>query len=229
MSEKRRILLLGGTAEARKIAATNIESGHQVTTSLAGRTEHPVSVPGNVRIGGFGGICGLCRYIKEHAIDLLIDATHPFATQISANAREACLITGIEFENRVRPAWEKSEVVRWTSVTTEQQAIDALPRRARAFLALGSQQVAKLVGRDDCSYLLRMIEPPKTVPNLIDHEIIFASPGDSLQSECELLQSHGITHLICRNSGGERSFLKVEAAARLGLSIIVIERPTPQV
>ncbi|MEM9332171.1 MAG: precorrin-6A/cobalt-precorrin-6A reductase, partial [Pseudomonadota bacterium] len=139
-----RILILGGTKEAAELAAKLCSEGHDVETSLAGRTKEPEPLIGNVRIGGFGGSAGLAEYLKANKIDLLIDATHPFAKQISKNAREAALLANVNFQSQTRAPWLQVEGDVWKEVSSLDEAKKAIPEKARVLLALGSQHIDQL-------------------------------------------------------------------------------------
>ncbi len=217
------ILILGGTTEAATVAARLTDRGMQITTSLAGRTREPLPLKGQTRTGGFGGPQGLAAYIRENNISLVVDMTHPFATQISANARKAAELTGIKLIQWHRPAWEKLDGDQWLEVPDIAAAITTIPPNARALLALGSQHIAPFAARPDVHFLIRMIDPPPAPLALSDHELLLAKPG-SVEEEFALLRSRHITHIICRNSGGKASYAKIAAARLLGLPVIMIAR-----
>ncbi|MDA4630419.1 precorrin-6A/cobalt-precorrin-6A reductase, partial [Escherichia coli] len=132
----RPVLILGGTAEAVKLAAALVALGYRTISSLAGRTSNPGRIDGDVRTGGFGGADGLAAYIRREGIALLVDATHPFATQISDNARAAADATGVPFVRLERPDWQRKPGDAWTSVTSLEEAVCAIPAKARILLAL---------------------------------------------------------------------------------------------
>lgn len=223
MPEK--ILILGGTAEAADLAARLVAEGKvDVLTSLAGRTANPAPIAGSVRIGGFGGPEGLARFIVENQIDRVIDATHPFATRISENARLACASAGIPLERLDRPSWVCNDNDRWTEVDTLEEAAAALPGGACAFLALGRQYLSAFEKRDDCHFVIRMVDPPQKALGFRDFELILGKPSGDADSEAELLKRHRITHLVCRNSGGIAGYGKVLAARKLALPVVMIRR-----
>lgn len=223
MSEK--ILILGGTREAADLAARLTTAGHDVTTSLAGRTRAPTPLVGTVRSGGFGGADGLAQFLIEHGFDRLIDATHPFAERISANAAKAVELAGIAFENRVRRPWHRKPGDEWTEFPSLEAARDALPRDARVLLAIGSQHVAIFASRPDVHFVVRMVDPPLDRLPLADHELVVGKPGPTIEEELELLRERRITRVLCRNSGGPGAYAKVEAARILGLPVMMIVRP----
>lgn len=221
---RQKILILGGTAEARLLAAQLIEEGHSVTTSLAGRTVDPVLPEGEVRIGGFGGADGLAAYLRDEQFDRMIDATHPFARRISENAIKASAISGILLEQRLRPRWQKRPGDRWKSVATLEAAAEVLPQGATVFLALGRQYLDAFIGRDDCRFVIRMVDPPETPLSFADYTLVLGKPASDPDREADLFIAHGITHLVCRNSGGPAGYAKIIAARRLALPVIMIER-----
>lgn len=223
-ASRQKILILGGTAEARLLAAQLIEEGHSVTTSLAGRTVDPVLPEGEVRIGGFGGADGLATYLRDEQFDRMIDTTHPFARRISENAIKASAISGIPLEQRLRPRWQKQPGDRWKSVPTLEAAAEALPQAATVFLALGRQYLDAFIGRDDCRFVIRMVDPPETPLGFSDHMLVLGKPASDPDREADLFTAHGITHLVCRNSGGPAGYAKIIAARRLALPVIMIER-----
>jgi precorrin-6A/cobalt-precorrin-6A reductase len=219
-----KILILGGTAEARDLADRLLEEGHAVTTSLAGRTRDPIMPRGEVRIGGFGGAEGLARYIVEAGYDRVIDATHPFARRISENAIKAAAIAAIPLEQKLRPRWRKQPGDRWRAVTTLEAAASALPSGAIVFLALGRQYLDAFAGRDDCRFVIRMVDAPDTRLAINDYTLVLGKPAGNAAQEADLFTAHGVTHLVCRNSGGPAGYAKLVAARELGLPVIMLER-----
>jgi precorrin-6A/cobalt-precorrin-6A reductase len=217
------ILILGGTTEAATLAARLTDGGHNVTTSLAGRTREPAPLKGKTRTGGLGGAQGLAAYVRDNAVTLLVDMTHPFATQISANARKAAELTGVKLIAWHRPAWEKVDGDKWLEVPDVATAVATIPPSARVLLALGSQHIAPFAARPDVHFLIRMIDPPPARLALPNHELLLAKPG-SVEEEYALLRDHHLTHIVCRNSGGKASYAKIAAARLLALPVIVIAR-----
>ncbi|MBZ9807731.1 MULTISPECIES: cobalt-precorrin-6A reductase [unclassified Mesorhizobium] len=221
-----RILILGGTTEARQLAGNLAAAGHSVMLSLAGRTESPVAQGVPVRSGGFGGADGLAAYLKEISIDLLIDATHPYAARISANAAQAARMAGVPIVALRRPGWEPVEGDRWTEVDTTGDAVQALgsaPRRV--FLALGRQEVAAFEAAPQHHYLIRSVDPvePKlAVPNAT---YLLARGPFREAEERTLLERHGIDIVVSKNSGGAATYGKIAAARGLGLDVVMVRRP----
>ncbi|MCB1387305.1 MAG: cobalt-precorrin-6A reductase [Nitratireductor sp.] len=230
MAERQqKILILGGTREAAELAARLVAEGHDVTTALAGRTAEPKPLAGKLRSGGFSsaghsGAEGLAHYLAIHQFTRLIDATHPFAQRISANAERAAQITGIAFERHQRDPWRKQPGDRWIEVSSLEEARDALPAGARALLALGSQHIALFGARTDVYYLVRMVDPPARPLPLEHHDIVLGIPPGDAASEIALMETHAISHLVCRNSGGSGAYAKIEAARRRALPVIMIGR-----
>lgn len=220
-------LILGGTAEAIKLAKELTAKGNaKVITSLAGRTKDHAQVPGMMRIGGFGGVAGLVSFLLTEQITHVFDATHPFAMQISAHAAEACRQTGIPLTSLTRAAWEKQADDHWIEVETLSDAASTLPQAAVVFLALGRQYINVFAYRRDCRFVLRMVDPPDDPLPFMDATLILGKAQTSWEAEQNLLQTHGITHLVARNSGGEAGYGKIIAARRLGLPVIMIGRKT---
>lgn len=222
----RKVLILGGTREAAVLAERlTSHDGLSVMTSLAGRTENPAPVAGEVRVGGFGGPEGLAEYLRQERFDLLIDATHPFAAQISKNAEAAAKLAGTRRLVFVRPEWKPEPADRWEMVDDDAAAAAALPPQARTFLALGAKDLAPFRSREDCWFLVRMIDKPAAPLPLAAHDLVIGRPaGDPIEEE-ELLRLHAVTHIVCRNSGGVGASAKLVAARDLGLPVIMIRRP----
>ncbi|MGL3605524.1 cobalt-precorrin-6A reductase [Rhizobium sp. G187] len=219
-----RILILGGTEEARRLASELVIEGHHVVTSLAGRTMEPVLPPGEVRIGGFGGIDGLVEYLTAEQFDRVIDATHPFAHRISANAARATAIAGIPLRRLQRPAWIRRPGDLWTAVGNLEAAADALPQGATVFLALGRQYLDAFLPRSDCQFVIRMVDPPTQPLGFTHYTLMLGKPSGDASEEASLLRRFGVTHLVCRNSGGMTGYAKLEAARNLAIPVIMLER-----
>lgn len=220
-----KVLILGGTAEAAALAEQLVARGDvAVVTSLAGRTTNPVLPPGEVRIGGFGGAAGLAAYIRDNGVTRLIDATHPFARRISENAIRAAAETGIALEHLVRPGWVSQRGDRWQEVSSLEEAAQALPAGATVFLALGRQYLDAFAARSDCRFVIRMVEAPEKPLPFADHVLILGKPSADPAREAALFAAHGVTHLVCRNSGGASGYGKIAAARQMGLPVIILGR-----
>lgn len=219
------VLILGGTAEARELAELLAADGRlRVITSLAGRTENPPALPGAVRIGGFGGADAMAEYIRANTVALIIDATHPFAERISANAGKAARETGVARIALVRPPWKPDKAVFWTAVPDIAAARDTIPDGAKVMLAIGSQHVGSFGSRKDVGFVARMIDEPENPP-FQGCRVVTGRPGATIAEEKALMELHAISHLVCRNSGGSAGTAKLRAAVELGIEIIMIEQP----
>lgn len=220
-----RVLLLGGTREAAALAAKLAAAGVDVTTSLAGRTREPRPPAGRLRVGGFGGAEGLSAYLLRERVTKVIDATHPFAARISANAVAACRAVGVPLEVRCRPPWRERPGDRWLPVRDERDAAAALPAGARVLLALGSQRLAPFAARTDVHFVVRMVDEPTAPPPLAQHTLLIGRPSTDAEREATLLRTHAVTHVVSRNSGGAGAYAKIAAARALGLPVVMIARP----
>ncbi|AFO86805.1 cobalt-precorrin-6A reductase [Phaeobacter inhibens] len=221
-----RILLLGGTTEASQLAKTLAETGADAVFSYAGRTAKPVSQPLPTRIGGFGGVEGLSEYLKAESITHVVDATHPFAAQMSTNAVHACEAAGVSLCAFERPAWQAGEGDTWVHAETIDEAVSALPdTAARVFLAIGKQNLTQFAVKPQHHYLLRLVDAPET--NLpLPHTMVEIARGPfDVAGDTALMQCHGITHVVAKNAGGAGAAAKLTAARTLGLPVIMIGRP----
>ncbi|TIS96330.1 cobalt-precorrin-6A reductase [Mesorhizobium sp.] len=225
-----RILILGGTAEARQLAGTlAARTDVSLTLSLAGRTESPVAQGVPTRVGGFGGAGGLAAYLRQNQIGLLIDATHPYAAQISANAAEAAHEAGVPIIALRRPGWEPAERDRWTlvdGVTDAVQALGTAPRRV--FLALGRQEVAAFEAAPQHHYLIRSVDPVEPRLAVPDATYLLARGPFREADEHALLRDHHIDAVVSKNSGGEATYGKIAAARALSIEVVMIRRPALQ-
>jgi precorrin-6A/cobalt-precorrin-6A reductase len=223
----RRILILGGTTEARRLAERLAERHDlAVTLSLAGRTAHPVTQPVPVRIGGFGGVQGLADYLAAERIDALIDATHPYAAIIAANAARAAHAAKVPLLALRRPPWMAVAGDRWIAADDAADAVRLLgdaPRRV--FLALGRNEVAAFEAAPQHHYLVRSVDPVEP-PLRVPHASYVIGRGPFTQADDHaLLVAHGIETLVAKNSGGEATYGKIAAARTLGLDVIMLRRP----
>ncbi|MBD2038628.1 cobalt-precorrin-6A reductase [Leptolyngbya sp. FACHB-321] len=225
-SETTQVLILGGTGDAAALAAQlSILPGVEITTALAGRTQQPSALPGEVRVGGFGGSDGLLAYLKQQRIDILIDATHPFAAQISWNAAMAAVEARLPHLMLVRPEWEKVAGDRWIEVETVEAAAQAIPTNARRiFLTIGRQQLAPFALLPHW-FLMRSIDPPATDMALPNGELLLDRGPYTLENEIALLKQHRIEAIVSKNSGGAATYAKVMAARELELPIVMVQRP----
>lgn len=222
-----RILIMGGSSEANVLARRLVERPDIVATlSLAGRTTSPAAAPIGVRIGGFGGVEGLERYIAREGVDAIIDASHPFAAQISRNAAEACRRAKIPLLGFSRPAWTPIKGDRWIEVADMTGAIAALGETPRtAFLTIGRLSLGAFKAAPQHRYLVRTIDPPTNDQRLEQMILILArGPFEAMEEE-DLMRREAVDVLVTKNSGGTASAGKLVAARRLGLTVIMVRRP----
>lgn len=222
-----RLLLLGGTGEAAELArGLSGTPGLTVITSLAGRTRKPHELPGEVRVGGFGGVAGLVTYLQDQAIDLVVDATHPFAATMAANAAAACDEVRLPRLKLHRPPWPRQDSDRWIDVPSADEAAAALPGLAsRVFLTTGRQDIAAFTPYAETWFLVRLIDRPAEPLPLQQYELILARGPFQAKSEADLMSDHGIEALVSKNSGGNSTYGKIAAARLKKLPVIMIERP----
>jgi precorrin-6A/cobalt-precorrin-6A reductase len=222
-----RVLVLGGTTEASALAALLAgDPRFDATLSQAGRTSNPRPQPLATRIGGFGGVEGLARWLRDEKADAVIDATHPYAAQMSANAVTACARTGLPLGSIVRPPWLQQKDDSWRVVPTAEAAALALGKTPlRVFLSLGRQDLHAFASAPQHRYLARTIEVPEQAvlpPNL---RILQARGPFDRDSEARLLEKEAIDVIVSKNSGGAATYAKIEAARELDLPVVMIARP----
>lgn len=209
------ILILGGTGEARELA-----SRVPAVSSLAGRVSNPALPAGEVRIGGFGGVDGLARWLRDNGVSAVVDATHPFARQITANAFEACERVGVPLVILRRPGFTPQPGWHW--VDSVAGAARDLPGE-RVFLTTGRQDLAEFAACPQW-FLARMVEPPEPpMPHRI--EVLLSRGPFTVDGELELMRSRGIDVLVTKDSGGSMTSAKLEAARQLGVPVVVVRRP----
>jgi precorrin-6A/cobalt-precorrin-6A reductase len=220
----RRVLILGGTAEGRALAQDL--SDLPVISSLAGRVARPRLPVGEVRIGGFGGPQALAQWLAAQGIAAVVDATHPFAERISASAEQASATSGVPLLRLERPGWQAEPGDRW-------HWVDDLPGAAAALDALDTRRVFLTTGRQGLSafasdvvrwYLIRCVDPPQ-VALPIHHEVVLARGPYTLDGELRLLDAHAVDAVVTKDSGGELTVAKLEAARARRLPVIVVRRP----
>jgi precorrin-6A/cobalt-precorrin-6A reductase len=225
----RRVLILGGTTEARRLAERLAgRTDLAVTISLAGRTAAPAAQPARVRIGGFGGAEGLARYLIDERIDALIDATHPYAEIISANAAAAAATTRVPLLALRRAPWTPLRGDRWIEVADTPAALQALGDAPRhVFLALGKSEIGIFARAPQHHYLVRSVEPVDP-PLAVPHAFYVTGRGPFSEADDRtLLVSHAIEVVVAKNSGGAATYGKIAAARGLGLPVILLRRPPP--
>lgn len=220
-----RLLILGGTAEARALAERLAANGRvEVITSLAGVTRAPIMPEGTVRSGGFGGAAGLREFLTKESIALIADLTHPFAARISAHAATACADASIPCVRLDRPAWVPEAGDDWRFVAGIEEAAAAIPSGATALVTIGRQDIEAFLTRDDIRLIARMIEPPDW-PAGPQVEIVLARPPFTLADERALMHGRQVDVLVTKNSGGAATEAKLTAARELRLPVIMIARP----
>jgi precorrin-6A/cobalt-precorrin-6A reductase len=222
-----KVLILGGTTEASALA-------HKVAgdvrlapvLSFAGRTTNPQAQPIPVRVGGFGGIEGLVRFLRSEAVDAVVDATHPYADQMSAHAVAACAETGVPLASLVRPEWQRHADDRWQVVADTEAAARALGTPPRCvFLSLGRQELHVFAAAPQHHYLARIIEPPEQATLPPDLRLLQARGPFDRAAEERLLRDERIDVVVSKNAGGAATYAKIAAARALGLPVIMIARP----
>jgi precorrin-6A/cobalt-precorrin-6A reductase len=219
-----RILILGGTTEARELAA-RLPADFEVTLSFAGRTQAPARQPVPVRVGGFGGAAGLVDYLRAEGVNVLVDATHPFAARISANAAEAARAAGVPLLALRRPAWQRVAGDRWTEVDDVGEAAAALgPVARRVFLAIGRQEVAAFAAAPQHFFVVRSVDPVEA-PDLPHAQYLLTRGPFALGDELDLLRTHHIDAVVAKNSGGEATYAKIAAARTLDIEVVMVRRP----
>lgn len=202
------------------------EAGVDAVYSYAGRTENPVPQPLPVRVGGFGGVAGLAAYLQAEGITHAVDATHPFAAQMSRNAVEACAATGTPLIALERAPWAAVEGDRWTHVPDIAAAVTRLgdaPRRV--FLAIGRQTLDAFAGAPQHHYLLRLVDPPTEPLPLPRAEAVIARGPFTVEGDRALLRDRRIEVIVAKNAGGAGAEAKLVAARELGLPVVLIDRP----
>jgi precorrin-6A/cobalt-precorrin-6A reductase len=222
-----KLLILGGSGEAADLArALEGDARYDVTLSLAGRTSEPVALPGRLRTGGFGGAVGLARVLAGERFDLVIDATHPFAVQMKANAIQAARAAGVPLLAIRRPAWVPRDGDRWIMVESLEAAADAIGEKpSRVFLTTGRMELAPFRQAPQHFYIMRSVEAPspRELPPRV--ELIAARGPFKLEDEKALLAERKIEVIVTKNSGGAGAAAKLDAARALFLPVIMVTRP----
>jgi precorrin-6A/cobalt-precorrin-6A reductase len=219
------LLILGGTAEARELAAAVDDAGVPVVTSLAGRVANPRLPRGQVRVGGFGGPMALARWLREHDVVAVVDATHPFAERIADSVARACPAAGVPLLRLERPAWTERPGDRWHRVADLATAAALVPSLGRrVLLTTGRQGMAVFAPIHEAWFLVRCVDPPRP-PLPPRHELLLDRGPYRLAGELALIERHGIDLVVTKDSGGRRTEAKLEAARERGLPVIVVNRP----
>jgi precorrin-6A/cobalt-precorrin-6A reductase len=219
------VLVLGGTSEARALAAALVERGVPVVSSLAGRVANPKLPVGDVRIGGFGGPEGLAAWLTENQASAVVDATHPFAKFIGNSAVAGAKIAGVPMLRLQRPGWRPGPEDDWRWADSLDQAAEMLPTLGeRVFLTSGRQGLSAFANLDDLWFLIRCVDPP-TPPLPAKHEVLLDRGPYLLDAETTLMRTHQIDVLVTKDSGGTMTSAKLDAARALGLPVVVVRRP----
>lgn len=221
------ILILGGTGEARQLAQRLMATGRlRITLSLAGRTEHPLPQAGDVRRGGFGGAGGLAHWLTANAVDMVADATHPFARHISENAKAAARTTGIALLRLERPPWLRVEGDRWIDAADMAQAATLLGSAPKTvFLAIGRQELAPFRAFPQHRYIVRSVDPVASEHRLPGACYILTRGPFAEEDERALMSAQGVEIVVAKNSGGEATYAKIAAARSLALPAVMVRRP----
>jgi precorrin-6A/cobalt-precorrin-6A reductase len=221
-----RALILGGTGDANQLATAFARAGIAAIYSYAGRTKIPLPHELPTRIGGFGGPKGLADFIAAEKITHVIDATHPFAAEMSRHAVTACATTNIPLIALERAPWTRAAGDHWIEVADIDTAVAALPDQpSRIFLAIGRQHIAPFAAKPQHAYLLRFVDAPEGALPLPDAEVIVSRGPFTLDDELDLIRSRRIEWIVARNSGGTGARAKIDAARELRLPMIMIARP----
>ena len=217
-----RVLLLGGTAEARALAQA-LHPRVDVISSLAGRVPDPALPVGAVRIGGFGGVDGLRRWLADHRVDAVVDATHPFAATMTAHAALVCAELPLPHLVLARPAWDPGDAVVVESDTRAAEVVEQ-QRLSRVFLTTGRSGVGAFAG-SDAWFLIRAVTEPEGAVLPRHHRVILSRGPYRYDDELALLREHHIDALVTKNSGGDMTRAKLDAAAALSIPVVMVARP----
>jgi precorrin-6A/cobalt-precorrin-6A reductase len=217
-----RVLLLGGTAEARALAA-RLHPDVDLISSLAGRVPRPALPVGPVRVGGFGGVDGLRRWLRDEQVDAVIDATHPFAATITAHAAQVCGELELPYLLLARPAWNPDDAV---VVASDAEASESVARKrfSRVFLTTGRSGVAAFA-HSDAWFLIRAVTAPDAGSLPRRYELVLSRGPYHYDAELALMREHRIDALVTKNSGGDMTRAKLDAAAALGIPVVMVDRP----
>ena len=217
------VLVLGGTGEARRLAAALVTEGVDVLSSLAGRVADPVLPAGAVRIGGFGGADGLAAWLTGNRPRAVVDATHPFAAQITGNAARAAAVTGTPLLRLQRPGWTARPGDTWRFVDTLAAAAEAVAGYRCVFVTTGRQGVQAFAGLSG-RVLVRSVDPPdRPLPS--GTTLLLARGPFSVADERELMRAHGVDVVVTKDSGGGLTEAKLTASRELGLPVVLVRRP----
>ncbi|MFL9827364.1 cobalt-precorrin-6A reductase [Rhodoplanes sp. SY1] len=227
MTARQKVLILGGTTEARRLAEALANAPEiDAVLSYAGRTENPLAVPVPWRVGGFGGVPGLIDYLRAENIDRVVDATHPFAAQMSSNAVAACAATGVPLVALERAPWRPEAGDRWIEVDTLEEAVVAVgeaPRRV--FLGIGRLHLDAFVKKPQHHYLVRLVDAPRENLPLPNVTVVVARGPFDVDGDRALMIAHGSEMVVSKNAGGTAAVAKIIAARKIGLPVVMVRRP----
>lgn len=218
-----RVLLLGGTGEARALAKT-LHPQIDIVSSLAGRVPDPALPVGPVRVGGFGGVEGLHRWLHDEHIDAVVDATHPFAATMTAHAAQVCADLQIPYLVLARPAWDPGVAI---VVESDREAAKVIDREgySRVFLTTGRSGVNAFAD-SDAWFLIRAVTEPDAASLPRRHRLLLSRGPYHYDDELGLLREHGIDALVTKNSGGDMTRAKLDAAVALDIAVVMVARPS---
>jgi precorrin-6A/cobalt-precorrin-6A reductase len=218
-----RVLVLGGTGEARRLATALVDRGVDVVSSLAGRTAEPLLPPGEVRIGGFGGAEGLAAWLREHPVRAVVDATHPFAATMTRHAAQAAAATGTALLRLQRPGWHERPGDDWRWVDSLEQAAAAVAGFRHVFVTTGRMGLGAFAGLTQ-EVLIRSVDPPE--PPLPPRTTVVLERGPfTVEEELALMREHGVDVVVTKDSGSHLTEAKLTAARQLGIPVVVVRRP----
>ncbi|MCF2903851.1 cobalt-precorrin-6A reductase [Octadecabacter sp. CECT 8868] len=219
------LLLLAGTGEAKRIAWGLADTGRSVVASLAGVTRSPDPLPIPTRIGGFGGEAAFQQYLSDEGITAVVDATHPFADQITNRTARVCGALGLPYCQVLRPEWVAEEKDDWTEISAPHEVADLVPPDAVVFLGTGRQTLPEFANLEGRRVLARMIDAPMVPFPFEGGEFVIGRPPFDVKSEVALFRALGVTHLVVKNSGGKGGRPKLDAARQLELPVFLLDRP----
>ncbi len=223
---QKNLLILGGTTEATTLAQIISKTNINARLSYAGRVSRLRSSPIKKRVGGFGGIPGLVDYLKSEQITHVVDATHPFAVQMSKNAIAACSMASIPLVALTRPPWQKKQGDKWINVPNIEAAVQYLNQpKKRVLLAIGRQNLSLFHAQPHHNYILRLVDPPEEPLKFPNHSIILSKGPFTVKNDLALFKEHKIELVLAKNSGGDGAYSKIEVARILGLPVIMVDRP----
>ncbi|MBD3677157.1 MAG: cobalt-precorrin-6A reductase [Rhodobacteraceae bacterium] len=220
-----RLLLLAGSGEGRQLAQALAKAEVPSVASLAGATRVPEALPLPTRIGGFGGADGFTSYMRDEGITAVLDATHPFADQISQRSAKICRDLDIPYLQFLRPAWRPVEGDRWTFLNSEEDAARYIPEGSTVFIGSGRKTLAKFANLEGRRLIVRQIDDPKEPFPFENGEFLVGRPPFSVTEEADLFLKLGIDWLVVKNAGGSTSRSKLDAARELGIPVAMIRRP----